>query len=492
MKDSPPEAENMRATHAAADAFSVQWAGPDLRSTLRFVMVLSVFLLAVIKVQLPGWILYGVAIVLSITLLLRSWSNPEWLLASVIVYLPFNRILVAPFAPGINATNAFLLMLLFSWIVIATRNDRPMFAAMPNAKLVGFWAVLTSFSAVTVIFMLGLSYLVEDQLTEFKDWIDQFIIFFAFLNLIRDGKMARRLVVYMMLGALLILVLGILEMFDKQGLDSIDKSRVFGPQLQPNDFGAFLVYASAPFIALFMNHLYRLRGWFLLPILLAMAKVLLATFSRGAYIGMAVAGVAAGYLRGKIFFISSALLALVLIMLMPQLIPESLVERMSQTVVTGGSSQQLDASSQARVVLWDAAIDMTLESPVFGKGFKAFPALKDHYTAYWVKERDNHNMYLYISSQMGIPALLVFLLILYRMFRQGGLIYRSALDSFARTIGMGGATMVAGLLAVNMFGTRMSSINVNGYFWIYLAVMAHLLVELEKQRDSRETNDTNN
>ena len=145
-----------------------------------------------------------------------------------------------------------------------------------------------------------------------------------------------------------------------------------------------------------------------------------------------------------------------------------------------------------RVVLWDAAIDMTLESPVFGKGFKAFPALKDHYTAYWVKESDNHNMYLYISSQMGIPALLVFLLILYRMFRQGGSIYRSALDSFARTIGMGGATMVAGLLAVNMFGTRMSSINVNGYFWIYLAVMAHLLVEFEKQRDSRETNDTKN
>jgi O-antigen ligase len=492
MKDSPPEEENTPETYAAVDAFSVQWAGPDIKSTLLFVTMLGVFLLAVITMQLPGWVLYGVAAVLGVALVIRSCSNPEWLLAAVIIYLPFNRILVAPFAPGINATNVLLLTLLFSWTVIATRNDRPVFAAMPNAKLVGFWAVLTMFSAVTVIFTLGLSYLIEDQFTEFKDWIDQFIIFFAFLNLIRDGKMARRIVVYMMLGALLTLALGIQEMLDKQGLDSIEKSRVFGPQMQPNDFGAFLVYASAPFIALFMNHLYRLRGWILLPILLAMAKVLVATFSRGAYIGMAVAGVAAGYLRGKIFFISSALLALVLIMLMPQLIPASLVERMSQTVVGGGSSQRLDASSQNRMVLWDASIDMMLESPVFGKGFKAFPALKDHYTAYSVKESDNHNMYLYIGSQMGIPALLVFLLILFRMFRQGGSIYRSALDSFARTIGMGGATMVAGLLAVNMFGTRMSSINVNGYFWIYLAVMAHLLVELEKQRDSRETYDTKN
>jgi len=176
--------------------------------------------------------------------------------------------------------------------------------------------------------------------------------------------------------------------------------------------------------------------------------------------------------------------------MMPELVPESLTDRMSSTVVEGRQTQDLDASSQTRLVLWNAAIDITLESPLLGMGFKAFPALKSSYTAYWVRESDNHNMYLFISSQMGIPALLLFLFILYRMFDQGGLLYRLAADPFARTIGMGGAIMAVAVAGVNMFGTRLIANNVSGYFWIYLAVMSHLMAEFNGRHDLQGTNDT--
>jgi O-antigen ligase len=283
----------------------------------------------------------------------------------------------------------------------------------------------------------------------------------------------------MMIGAVLVLLLGAREWLDKRFLDSIEKARLLGPQLQPNDFGAFLVYIAGPFLGLFVTQMGRVRAWLLAPYLALLAKILLATFSRGAFIGMALAGVAAGYLRGRFFLLGMGLVGAGLLVAMPQLVPESLAERMSQTTTDTGFSEELDASSQTRLVLWKAAIDMSLESPLLGKGFKAFPRLKGQYTETDVPESDNHNMFLYISSQMGIPALLLFLWLLHRTWALGVRVYRAGGEAFGRAIGMGGAAMVAGLVAVNMFGSRMVDIGVNAYFWIYLAVLAHLWLEIE-------------
>lgn len=35
--------------------------------------------------------------------------------------------------------------------------------------------------------------------------------------------------------------------------------------------------------------------------------------------------------------------------------------------------------------------------------------------------------------------------------------------------------MIAGLIGVNMFGTHVIDTAVDGFFWVYLAVVAHLL-----------------
>ena len=46
--------------------------------------------------------------------------------------------------------------------------------------------------------------------------------------------------------------------------------------------------------------------------------------------------------------------------------------------------------------------------------------------------------------------------------------------------------MVAGVVAVNMFGSRMVDIGVTANFWIYLAALAHLWLELESQQRPAE------
>jgi O-antigen ligase len=464
------------------------WGGPQLRSTLWFLagpavlaMVISVF-----HLELPGMALYAIAFGLGLVLFARSLTDPEWLLAIAVIYVPLNKLYVVYILPGVNGTNMVLAMLLFCWALHVLREDRPMFLPLPTAKLVGVWAVLTTASAVTAIANLGMDFILDDQIVELKAWVDQFILFFAFLNLIRDGGMARRVVIYMMLGTLVTMVFGVREALDKQGLSSIEKSRVFGPQNQPNDFGAFLVYSAAPFMAVFVTFMTRVRTWALLPYFALLAKLLIMTFSRGAYIAMALAGLALGYLRGKVFLVACGAAAATLLVAMPQVVPESMVQRMGQTEAAPGEEGDMDASSENRLILWDAAVKMTLESPLIGKGFRTFHRLKGQYTSIPVRESDNHNMFLWISSQMGIPALLLFLVILYRMYRLGARLNRDGTDSLTRAIGMGGGAMVAGVLATNMFGSRMISIDTDGYVWIYLAVLAHLWVELERGANGAE------
>jgi len=465
------------------------WGGDSLRSTLWFLSVPAALAVAILllDIRLPGWALYGIAGIVGLVLVRRTTMDPEWLLALFIIYIPLNKIYVVPIAPGINGTNGLLLLLLFAWGMQVSRDERPVFRSLPNGGAVAAYAAITLASVVTATITIGFGKFITTYASDLKAWIDQFLVFFAFLNLIRDGRMARRIVVYLMLGAAVSLVLGVQEWLDKRFLDSIEKARVFGPQLQPNDYGAFLSYMSAPFIALFMTNLGRIRAWIVLgPYFLVLAKILLATFSRGAYVGMAICGVVAGYVRGKMFLIGSGIFALGLLIAMPQLIPESLALRMAQTTSDTGPTEELDASSQNRLILWDAAIDMTLENPLFGKGFKTFPELKGHYTKIEVRESDNHNMYLFLASQMGVPAVIALLVIFGRMYFQGVRLYRRSGESFARAIGMGGAAMVTCIAVANMFGSRMVDIAVTAYFWIYLAALSHLTVELRETQSHEE------
>ena len=155
---------------------------------------------------------------------------------------------------------------------------------------------------------------------------------------------------------------------------------------------------------------------------------------------------------------------------------------MAQTSTQSSGEEKMDKSAESRLILWNAALKMTTESPVFGWGFKSFYKLKGQYTETQVDESDNHNMYLYLGSQMGIPAVLLFALILWRMYRLGVRVYRESHERFARVIGLSAAALAAGTLLVNMFGSRMVDICVTVYFWITLAVVARLSMEIDAQQ----------
>jgi putative inorganic carbon (hco3(-)) transporter len=454
------------------------WHKP-LRSTFWFLMAPASCLLLpwLLDIDLPPLMLYLIAGLAGAVMAARAVANPDWLLAVFIFYIPFNRIYVAPIGAGINATNILLVLLMFAWVARTIREGRPLFAGLPFSLLVGLWALLSISSVFTAMFTFNAGFITEDRLEAVKGWCDQFIVFFAILNLIRDGAMAKRVVVYMMIGTLIVVLFGYSEWQEKRFYESIERARLVGPQMQPNDFGAFLVYGVCMPLAVLVANLFRWQAWITIaPALYVLTRMLLATFSRGAVIGAGMVIAAVLLARGRVLFGAVALAGMFLLNAAPQLLPDSMVDRMAQTSNEHDESQ-LDNSSETRLILWKAAIAITMNNPIFGTGFGTFKVLKGQYTEVDVPESDNHNMFLYISSQMGIPALLVFLLIFVYTAFLGMRLHAKAQDGFTRTIGLGAVSVSAAVFGINMFGSRMVDLNVMAYVWITIAALSHLWAE---------------
>jgi len=455
------------------------WRSKELVSTLAFVALPVVIFLAAhfLDTDVPSPIFYGFVALLAPAMFWRVKRDPEWLLAAFILYIPLAKSYVLPLGPGVNATNMFMAGMLIAWVSRARREGRPMFASMPMTGVVKAWAILSSLSFITAIFTRGLDEFMDQRVGYIRVWLDQFFVFFAFINLIRDAAMARRIAVYLCLGGFVVTFCGFCEWLQKGDAGSIEKSRLLGPLQQPNDLAAFLVYSSGPFIAAFIEYMPRLRAILLMPYLVMVFRVLLGAFSRGGYIAYGVEALIALSLRGKLMLAAAVGVAAIVVTGFPELLPESMVARMNETKSESGEG--LDKSSETRLILWRAALNMTAESPIFGKGFYTFPFLKAEYTEIEVMESDNHNMYLYIASQMGVPALLAIIIAIARLYWLSTRVYRRAADPWGRVVGLGTASLCGGVAAVNMFGSRMLDVSVMGYVWIYAAVISHLWAEVQ-------------
>jgi O-antigen ligase len=443
-----------------------------------------------------GWpkvVLYPVALGLGVYVALSAFRGVELVLACMLIYLPFSKVFVVPLAPGVNGTNVLVLLGLFAALLRLGETKQKLSNFPPGTYLVFAFAVLSSLSAITITLIPGgRVFLLYNELLSYKAWVDQFVFYFIVLMCVRDVETAKRCVVYLMLGSMLVVLYSVPEMLDKMGRSTIDKSRIGGPHLQSNNFGGFVAYTVLPLIAMFVVYIKDLRAWLLTPYFLLTAKVLITTFSRGAYLAMLVGGLLAGWYKGKGFLMMWLSIALCVLLAFPSLMPEAIVTRMQtlsaeDDAVLAPTEERLDKSSSTRLILWGAAVDMIKEDPIWGKGFKGYQLLKEDYTEAMVVESDPHSMYLYIGSQMGLPALLLFVLILGYSFYLGRSLSRRSHDRFIKAVGVGGAASTACMAVVCIFGSRAVSLNFTVYFWTLLVVMQVLKHEQDKQAALQKT-----
>ena len=464
-----------------SDQLSVHSGWPEfegLKPVLTFLLFPAALVMAITITggNWPSAILFPIALIMGGYIAISAFRGVELVLGVLLIYLPFSKVFVVPLAPGVNGTNMLILLGLFAAVLRAVSTRQRLTDWPSGTYLVMIFGLLSSLSIFTIMQMPGgRTFVLYSEILSYKAWVDQFIFYFIVLMCVRDVETAKRCVVYCMIGSILVVLYSVPEMLEKGGRSTIEKSRIGGPHLQSNNFGGFVAYTLLPLIALFIMHMKDIRAWLITPYFLVAAKVLIVTFSRGAYVAMVVGAMLAGYFKGRGFLALWIAIGLSFVLVFPSVIPNSVLARMDSLTDDSNSAasteEQLDKSSETRLIMWRAGAKMIEEDPIWGKGFKGFEYIKEDYTEIPVEESDPHSMYLYIGSQMGLPSLALFLVILGYSFWLGRSLSQHKTDKFIRVIGIGGAASTACFAVVCIFGSRAVSLNFTVYFWAFLVAM---------------------
>ncbi len=230
-----------------------------------------------------------------------------------------------------------------------------------------------------------------------------FILFFLVIQTIQGDRRKADFVINVVVGAAAIAALIGLASFLMHQVD-----RAKGPLNDPNDF-AFLLGSATPLV------IYRIRwsrtrigrGLASLALILVFAAIL-ATFSRSALIGLAVAGVWAIFTRrllvrwGIVSVVGVGMIALIGFMVQPQFVQTAFNQKAAIA----------DTNVSTRFFLWNVAWEEFVTSPVTGVGPGNYEARFQEFAATPAPSLGTfttHNAYLNVLSELGLPGFALFL-----------------------------------------------------------------------------------
>lgn len=245
-----------------------------------------------------------------------------------------------------------------------------------------------------------------------------------------------------------------------------------------NGFAAFEAMFILVLLGLFGMGISSKFKMIIVPTIVACSYGLLFAFSRGAYLGFACGAVALGILRRKfVFLLGVAVLAAGFLM------PSAVSDRIAGTYSEGATSTEktLDSSAMDRVAIWQNAIDIIRAYPLLGTGFDTYAFIHP------LGLRDTHNLYLKILLEQGAVGLLIFLVMLWKIFHQGYDLFRGSTDPFLGSLGVAFAASIVGAAVINVFGDRWSYLQVDSYLWILLALVLRARVLSQPSEEHAST-----
>ncbi|MGH9433495.1 MAG: O-antigen ligase family protein, partial [Terriglobia bacterium] len=184
-----------------------------------------------------------------------------------------------------------------------------------------------------------------------------------------------------------------------------------GIYTNPNDL-ALAINLTFPFCFVFMlraRNPIRKSIWAL--IMLVMVVALLLTASRGGLVGVLIAAGGCvwgfGVRQRRVLLVAFAFVATVIML---PVAGKLAMQRVRATFNPNEEVASAYASAQARKELLDRSLQVSLEHPLFGIGPGNFQVISGSW-------HETHDVYTEWSAEAGIPALIVFLMIFYRAFR---------------------------------------------------------------------------
>jgi O-antigen ligase len=184
----------------------------------------------------------------------------------------------------------------------------------------------------------------------------------------------------------------------------------------PNDLALHLVTMIPLAFGLFLHTRRKLAKPLYAACIFLMVGGLIATFSRGGFLGLIGACFVLAWKMGRRNRALIIILLLGLLVVFVALAPGEYASRLG-SITTG-----VDASSHSRRALLIRSIVVALANPLFGVGMGNF-----HIVA--IGESVSHNAYTQVASEMGMAAMIVYILFNVVPIRRLGLIERETYDA---------------------------------------------------------------
>jgi O-antigen ligase len=306
--------------------------------------------------------------------------------------------------PGLSIKNAILyLFALFLMFRIAV--ERQQLQAGPVHM---FFVVLIAYAIVTwLVAGLIIQYpgydLVDTGIRLKSELIDFFIFFLVFFYGTRSTRDATTIVTALLLAALFanaMTVADVTGLYDL-GFAERDSGRSEGALGEANQYAAFIILFLPGMVAALMlaRGIWRL---FWLGAVLVSAVALIMTVSRGAFVGLTVAGLWGAWLYrhrlspGKV---SAWLLAAAILATLAVTLSQSTALLEERLFTQTGSIDLSDASS-GRVDIWSGALLRMIAAPITlltGFGWDVYWTMPFRYSP--------HNHYLSLWFNLGLPGL---------------------------------------------------------------------------------------
>lgn len=243
----------------------------------------------------------------------------------------------------------------------------------------------------------------ESQAVFQEVFIKIVLLFFLVLNLVDSPSRSRQLMLAL---SGLVAFVGAYTLWAKfTGTDLVEGSRAGGVGMlgDPNDTAMTLLLVAPFLIAAWLDTRGLLRLAVLVLLLLVLGG-LVATQSRGGFIGLAVGLFVLFKHRLKSRMVTLGVVGLVFAAVL------AVGLRGRETVQSG----QLDESAQGRLIAWKAGLRMVEARPLFGMGFSTFGYAFPSYAEalpFEKKSMTAHNSYILCAAEVGIAGTIPFLLL---------------------------------------------------------------------------------
>lgn len=249
----------------------------------------------------------------------------------------------------------------------------------------------------------------------------------------------------------------------------------------PNGLGAFLIMGALVSLSLALAPGLSLRArlWSAGACVVHLAGVAV-TFSRGAWIGLAIGGLALLIMAYRRYLAPLAAVSLLAWFLMPQAFVNRLTFAFSSTYIT----KSLEAG---RLMVWKMALERIAAHPWFGVGLGTFggtSAVTFAYGRLWVD-----NFYLQLAAEGGLLLLVFFLWMLLRaakaLVRGHGL----ATDPYLRALSAGVFGAFVAVVVANLTASVWETLAVGVGFWFLAGLATSAAFQLAAEPAAERTSD---